>query len=86
MPEAGIVLALGEDAIFRAGDKIRVLTRSPIGHYRVPAYLRGKSGMVESVIEPTGIDNEQERRKKASLLPHRCADEGDLASLRWLPA
>jgi hypothetical protein len=60
MPEAGIVLALGEDAIFRAGDKIRVLTRSPIGHYRVPAYLRGKSGMVESVIEPTGIDNEQE--------------------------
>jgi hypothetical protein len=60
MLEAGIVGALGEGAIFRAGDQIRVLTRAPIGHYRVPTYLRGKSGIVESVIEPTGIDNEQE--------------------------
>ena len=36
------------------------LTRSPIGHYRVPTYLRGKSGVVEAVIKPAGIDNEEE--------------------------
>jgi hypothetical protein len=58
--ELGIVLALGEEAVFRAGDKVRISDRSPIGHYRMPGYLRGKVGTVESVIEPTGIDNEQE--------------------------
>ena len=58
--ELEIVLALGEEAIFRAGDKVRISNRSPIGHYRMPAYLRGKAGTVESVIEPAGIDNEQE--------------------------
>jgi nitrile hydratase len=56
----GIVLAFGEGAIFHAGDNIRISVRSPIGHYRVPTYLRGKAGTVEAVIEPTGIDNEQE--------------------------
>ena len=60
MLEPNIVSALGERAIFRAGDKIRVSSRSPIGHYRVPSYLRGKAGVVEAVIEPTGVDNEQE--------------------------
>ena len=42
------------------GDRIRILTRSPVGHYRVPLYLRGKAGVVETVIEPAGIDNEEE--------------------------
>jgi nitrile hydratase len=37
----GVVLALGEEPIFRKGDTVRVLNRSPIGHYRVPRYLRG---------------------------------------------
>jgi hypothetical protein len=60
MSEPGIVLALGEAPIFHPGDRIRVSNRSPIGHYRVPAYLRGKTGTVEVVIEPAGIDNEQE--------------------------
>ena len=36
------------------------LARSPVGHYRVPTYLRGKTGSVETVIEPAGIDNEEE--------------------------
>ena len=57
---ADIVLALGEEAIFRAGDAIRVATRKPIGHYRVPTYLRGKTGIVEKAIEPMGINNEEE--------------------------
>jgi hypothetical protein len=60
MPETGIVFALGEKPIFRPGDQIRILQRSPIGHYRVPIYLRGKRGSVEAVIEPTGVDNEEE--------------------------
>ena len=55
-----IVLAWGETAIFQAGDQVRILTRSPIGHYRVPRYLRGKAGLVETVIEPTMLDNEEE--------------------------
>ena len=57
---SGIMLAAGEEPAFAPGDRIRVLTRSPIGHYRVPLYLRGKSGVVETVIEPAGIDNEEE--------------------------
>ena len=56
----GVVPALGETPVFRAGDRVRVLARSPVGHYRVPLYLRGKTGAVERVIEPAGIDNEEE--------------------------
>jgi nitrile hydratase subunit beta len=44
----GVVLATGEVPLFRAGDPVRVLTRSPVGHCRVPVYLRGKSGSIES--------------------------------------
>ena len=56
----GIVRALGEEPIFRPGDRVRIATRSPVGHYRVPLYLRGKTGIVEAVIEPAGVDNEEE--------------------------
>ena len=73
---SGPVPALGEEPIFRPGDRIRILTRSPIGHYRVPIYLRGKTGSVEAVIEPTGIDNEQEgygRNAGAKLHYYRVA-------------
>ncbi|HUK09311.1 MAG TPA: SH3-like domain-containing protein [Stellaceae bacterium] len=56
----GIVPALGELPIFRPGDRIRIRERSPIGHYRVPTYLRGKRGSVEAVIEPAAVDNEEE--------------------------
>ena len=57
---SGIVYASDERPIFSPGDSVRVLTRVPVGHYRVPTYLRGKAGLVESVIEPTGMDNEEE--------------------------
>ena len=72
----GIVFALGEQPIFRPGDAVRILTRSPIGHYRVPTYLRGKAGTVEAVIEPVAIDNEQEgfgRNAGAKLHYYRIA-------------
>jgi nitrile hydratase len=56
----GVVSALGEQPIFKPGDQVRILSRSPVGHYRVPTYLRGKIGLVEEIIEPTGLDNEEE--------------------------
>lgn len=56
----GVVWALDEAPAFAPGDPVRILMRTPIGHYRVPTYLRGKYGTVESVIEPAGLDNEQE--------------------------
>jgi nitrile hydratase len=55
-----IVTALGEEPVFKAGDQIRIADRMPIGHYRVPRYLRKKLGRVESVIEPAFVDNEEE--------------------------
>ena len=50
----------GEAALFMPGDRIRVALRFPIGHYRVPRYIRGKSGLVEAVIEPRAVNNEEE--------------------------
>lgn len=59
-PQADVVFATGETPIFQPGDRVRVDSRSPVGHYRVPAYLRGRCGTVECVIEPAGLDNEEE--------------------------
>jgi nitrile hydratase len=57
---AKVVLACGEAAIFNPGDRVRVLDRTPVGHYRVPTYLRGKLALVESVLEPPQLNNEEE--------------------------
>ena len=54
------VLAEGETARFSAGDRIRISMRYPVGHYRVPRYIRGKNGIIEAVIEPRAINNEEE--------------------------
>jgi Nitrile hydratase beta subunit len=56
-PLPGIVYATGEEPIFKPGDAIRIRERKPIGHYRVPIYLRGKKGVVELVIEPPAMVN-----------------------------
>ena len=45
---------------FAPGDRVRVASRPVVGHCRTPWYLRGKAGTVDAVIEPAGIDNEQE--------------------------
>ena len=58
LPE--IVFALGERVLFQPGETVKVMNRSPIGHYRVPIYLRGKRGVVQRVIEPMQLDNERE--------------------------
>jgi nitrile hydratase subunit beta len=57
---AGIVPATWEVPLFNPGDRVRVKTREPVGHYRVPIYLRGRVGRVEAVIEPAAVDNEEE--------------------------
>jgi nitrile hydratase subunit beta len=55
-----IIRAEGEKPLFALGDRVRISTRFPVGHYRVPTYLRGRTGSIEKVIEPPGIDNEEE--------------------------
>ena len=54
-----IVKATGEDALFRVGDAVKVIVRYPVGHYRVPHFIRGKRGLVEMVIDPA-VNNEEE--------------------------
>jgi nitrile hydratase len=55
-----MVKAEGEEPIFKAGDALRISMRFPIGHFRVPNYIRGKRGVVETIIEPTAVNNEEE--------------------------
>ena len=55
-----IVTATGEMPAFRSGERVRIIDRSPVGHYRVPIYLRGKTALIETVIEPSAVDNEEE--------------------------
>lgn len=59
-PLAHIVKAEGAEPLFKAGDPIKISLRFPIGHYRVPTYIRGKRGRVEAVIEPPAVNNEDE--------------------------
>jgi nitrile hydratase len=60
MPVMPIVAAEGETPIFSIGDEVRVGVRFPIGHFRVPNYVRGKRGVVEAVIRPRAVNNEEE--------------------------
>jgi nitrile hydratase subunit beta len=55
-----LVYALGEESAFKRGDRIRIADRRPVGHYRVPTYVRGKRGEVEMVIKRPAVDNEEE--------------------------
>jgi Nitrile hydratase beta subunit len=49
--------AEGEEPLFKAGDEVKIAKRFPIGHFRVPNYIRGKRGRVEAVIEPAASGN-----------------------------
>jgi nitrile hydratase subunit beta len=57
---SGVVKAQCATPIFREGDGVKISMRFPIGHFRVPNYIRGKQGRVEAVIEPPAINNEDE--------------------------
>jgi hypothetical protein len=54
------VSADGEEPAFKAGDRVAISVRFPIGHYRVPRYIRGKNAVVESVIGTRAVNNEEE--------------------------
>ncbi|MBB3348372.1 SH3-like domain-containing protein [Sphingomonas sp. BK069] len=55
-----VLPALNEMPTFGIGERVRIADRAPIGHYRVPMYLRGSMATVERVIEPALVDNEEE--------------------------
>ncbi|RWY80503.1 nitrile hydratase subunit beta [Rhizobium leguminosarum] len=56
----GVVPAFGELPIFAVGQPVKVSDRAPVGHYRVPTYLRGKTAVVEAIMEPKAVNNEEE--------------------------
>jgi hypothetical protein len=43
MTKLDLVKAEGEEAAFRAGDEVVISMRFPVGHYRVPHYIRGNA-------------------------------------------
>jgi hypothetical protein len=59
-PLVHIVKPFGEQPSFKAGDAVRISIRYPVAHYRVPRYIRGKSGWVEAVLERALVNNEEE--------------------------
>lgn len=59
-PSLHIVKGFGEQPLYKEGDRIRISVRYPVAHYRVPTYIRGKSGVVEGVIRRALVNNEEE--------------------------
>ncbi len=55
-----IVSPQEQTPLFAAGEQVRVALRFPVGHYRVPNYIRGKLGTIVQVIDPRAINNEEE--------------------------
>ncbi len=75
-PFASVIEAEGEAPAFAVGERVRISVRFPVGHYRVPHYVRGKQGLIETVIEPPAVNNEEEgfgrnAGLEAALLPCR---------------
>jgi nitrile hydratase len=54
------VPAEGETPQFQVGDRVTISVRYPVGHYRVPHYIRGKKAVVEAVVKPRALNNEEE--------------------------
>ncbi len=59
-PVLGVTKALGEEPMFRVGEAVTVSIRFPVGHYRVPQYIRGKRGAIEAIMKPAAVNNETE--------------------------
>ena len=36
---------------FQIDDRVRIRQRTPVGHYRTPMYVRGKTGHIERVLD-----------------------------------
>jgi nitrile hydratase len=54
-------------AAFHSGDRVRVRQVYPPGHVRTPHYIRGKSGIIERVLE--AFPNPEERAYGRKGLP-----------------
>jgi nitrile hydratase len=54
-------------AAFHPGDRVRVRQAYPPGHVRTPYYIRGKSGVIERVLE--AFPNPEERAYGRNGLP-----------------
>ncbi len=55
-----IVKYFGEVPRFSPGQQVRVSVRYPVGHYRVPHYIRGKRGVIDVILTPPAVNNEEE--------------------------
>lgn len=58
--QLSVVKAQGEEPLFGPGDRVAISVRFPIGHYRVPQYIRGKRAVIEAVIPTPAVNNEEE--------------------------
>jgi nitrile hydratase len=54
---------------FQPGDSVRVRAAYPPGHVRTPYYIRGKSGVIERVLD--AFPNPEERAYGRSGLPQK---------------
>ena len=82
---SGIALATGELRSSARAKKPKVLTRYPLGTTAYPR-TSAETALVEAVIEPTAVDNEEEAYGRnagaeTALLSHRGANDVHLAGL-----
>jgi nitrile hydratase len=56
----GVVPAPADVPRLRVGQRVRVGNLTPVGHYRVPTYLRGKEAIVVAIMSPRAVNNEEE--------------------------
>jgi nitrile hydratase len=54
---------------FQPGDRVRVRAAYPPGHLRTPYYIRGKSGVIERVLD--AFPNPEERAYGRDGLPQK---------------
>jgi nitrile hydratase len=54
---------------FQPGDRVRVRAAYPPGHLRTPYYIRGKSGVIERVLD--AFPNPEERAYGRNGLPQK---------------
>jgi hypothetical protein len=57
--QRAVIYAPGEGPTFTPGDHVRILSRTPVAPHRLPFYLLGKRGTIESVIRSAVIDNHE---------------------------
>lgn len=56
------------EPLFKVGDRVRIQDRTPPVHHRVPAYAKGKTGVIERVC---GLHGEPEKFIRGDGEPRR---------------